>query len=203
MHRVLTASLIAALGVSLAGSPAEAAALGGSPAQAAKPLDVVKKAVAARIDKRLDALRKDAAALGGAKHLQAAHKQALQQLIDGQSAGLTALKSKVEGETTAAGLKADARSMVVDYRVFMLTGPKVRLSVAIDAELAAADRLHDRPGADDAKLDAVQKSLAGKVDALLAIQPGADGAAVRAQVTTIRTTAKGARSDLKAISGKK
>ncbi len=190
MKRVLSASLAAALGVMLAASPAAAAG---------KPLDVAKKAVITRIDKRLDALKKDSAALGKAKHIQAAHKQALQQLIDGQSTKLTELRSKTEGETTAAALKADARSMVVDFRVFILTGPKVRLSIAIDTELAAADKLHDRENADDAKLDAVEKSLEGKVDALLAIQPGPDGDAIRAQVKTIRTTVKDARTNLKAI----
>ncbi|GIE87306.1 hypothetical protein [Actinoplanes regularis] len=190
MKRVLAASLAATLGVLLAASPVAAAG---------KPLDVVKKAVITRIDKRLDALKKDSAALDKAKHLQAAHKQTLQQLIDGQSAELTKLRAKTEAETTAEALKADARSMVVDYRVFILTGPKVRLSIVIDTELAAAGKLHDRENADDAKLDAVEKSLDGKVDALLAIQPGPDGDAIRAQVKTIRTTAKDARATLKAL----
>jgi hypothetical protein len=168
-------------------------------AAAARPLDTVKKAVLTRIDKRLDALKKNATALGEAEHLQDAHKQTLKQFVDAQSAGLTELRTKVSAETTVEAVRADARSMVVDYRVFMLTGPKVRLSIVIDNELVAAGKLHDRPNADDAKLDEVEESLDGKVATLLAIKPGPDGDAIRTQVTGVRTAAKEARTMLKAI----
>ena len=49
------------------------------------------------------------------------------------------------GRATAAAVKVDAQSMVFDYRVFVLTGPKVRLTAAVDTELAAVAKLRTLP----------------------------------------------------------
>ena len=193
MNRTLRTTVVAttALAIALvAGAPADAAA---------KPVDAVKKAVTERIDKRLTALKDFTATLGRAKQVQAAHRGTLTTLIGAQTTGLTALRAKVSGETTVAGLKAYAKSMIDDYRVFILTGPKVRLTAAIDTELAAVDKLHDAKNADDAKLDAITKSLDGEVGTVLAIKPGPDGDAIRAQVKTVRQAAKDARTALKAV----
>nr|BFE62642.1 hypothetical protein GCM10020063_071680 [Dactylosporangium thailandense] len=184
MHRIVKTLLASAVA---AGATLALAA----PAAAAPTLDQAKQAIAARIDKRLDALKQLDATIAGAGKLTAAHKDTLTKLVADQRGGLTALKTKVQGETTAAGLKADAQSMVYDYRVFILTGPKVRLTAAIDTELAVAGRT---PGS-----DAVQKSLAGKADALLAIRPGPDGDAIKAAVAPVREAAKTAHKDLKAL----
>ncbi|MBU2667446.1 hypothetical protein KOI35_28435 [Actinoplanes bogorensis] len=140
-----------------------------------------KKSVAERVDKRLAALKKFQATVDRADHLQPAHKKALTELIAQQTKDLTALRDKTGKDV--------ARSVVVDFRVFILTGPKVRLATAIDTELAAADKL----GADD-----VTKSLNGQVDKLLAIKPGPDAAAIKKQLEPIRTAAKEARTTLKA-----
>jgi hypothetical protein len=48
---------------------------------------------------------------------------------------------RFDGALTAAALRADAASMVNDYRVFLLVGPKVRLTIVGDHEAYAADRL--------------------------------------------------------------
>jgi len=165
----------------------------GAPAIAdvkARPLAVVKKAVTDRIDKRLAALEKFGATLGKAEKVQSAHRATLTALIGDQTSGLTALKTKVAGETTAEAVKTDAKSMVNDFRVFVLTGPKVRLTAAIDTELAVAAKLGD-------KGDAAEKTLAGQVDKLLAIQPGPDGDAIRDQVKPVRAAAHTARTELK------
>jgi hypothetical protein len=193
MNRTLRTSVVAttALAVALAtGAPANAAA---------KPLDAVKKGVTVRIDKRLTALKTFSSTLGQAEHVQAAHRSTLTTLIAGQTTGLTALRAKVATETTAAGLKADAQSMINDYRVFILTGPKVRLTAAIDTELAVIDKLHDRKNVDDLKLDTIAKSLDGQVGTLLLIKPSPDGEAIRSQVKTVRQTAKNARTALKPL----
>jgi hypothetical protein len=164
-----------------------------------RPLAKVKTAVTARIDKRLAALQRFDATLGKATRVEAGHRATLDKLIDDQTAGLTTLRTKVAGETTAAAVKADAQSMVNDFRVFILTGPKVRLTAAIDTELAVADKLGDRSEVDQAKLDAVTKSLTGQVDKLLAVQPGPDGDAIRAQVRPIREAARSARTTLRSL----
>ena len=123
---------------------------------------------------------------------------------------MSSLRTKVAGETTAAGIKADATSMVDDYRIFILVGPKVRLTIAGDAEQAAITKLrgvHDKladlvakakaAGKDTtaaeqnladmaAAITKAQNLLNGQVAAVLAIQPGPDGAAIRAKVAAVR-----------------
>ena len=191
-------TLLAALAATLvAAAPAGAAPSPGA------GLDAAKTAVAARIDKRLNALKGFESTVNAAGQLTSAHKATLTKLVDDQQAGLAALKTKVQGETTASALKADAQSMVYDYRVFILTGPKVRLTVAIDTELAVVTKLKSEPGADAAKLDAIAQSLQGKADTLLSVKPGPDGEAIRAQVNPVRAAAKTAHADLKALRKKK
>ncbi len=185
---VATAVLATALGVAGPASAAPAA----SSAVTVKSLDVAKKAVTARIDLRLAALTKFSTALGQAKQVQSGHRATLTALLKEQTTDLTTLRGKVGGETTGAAVKADATAMVDDFRVFILTGPKVRLTAAIDTELVVAGKL-------GAKADPVKAGLDGKVDTLLAIKPGPDGDAIRAQVKTIRDAAKSARTTLKSL----
>jgi hypothetical protein len=204
MNRILrTAAVICALGsTTLAASPALAASPTTPPTTtraADRTPEVAKKAVIARIDKRLAALKKFTETLSKADRVQSSHRSTLTTLITDQTAGLTTLRAKVEKETTREAVKADATSMVTDYRVFLLTGPKVRLTAAVDTELAAVDKLRDAKGADTAKLDAVEKSLTGKVDTLLALKPGPDGAQLRTGVKEIRQSAKDARTTLKSL----
>ncbi|HET6479698.1 MAG TPA: hypothetical protein VFG35_06595 [Actinoplanes sp.] len=149
------------------------------------------KSVAERVDRRLAALKRFDATLDKAKHLQPAHHETLTKLIADQTKGLTALRDQTG--------KDAARSVVVDYRVFVLTGPKVRLSVAIDTELAAVAKLRDRKNIDQATLDEVEKSLTGQVDTLLALRPGPDAKAIRSSLEPIRAAAKQARTTLKSL----
>ena len=179
---IATAVLATALGLT---GPATAA-------PAVKPLDVAKKAVTARIDLRLAALGRFSVTLSQAKQVQSGHRATLTALIKEQTTDLTALRGKVGGETTGAAVKTDAKAMVDDFRVFILTGPKVRLTAAIDTEQVVAGKL-------GAKADPVKNGLDGRVDTLLAIKPGPDGHAIRAQVKTIRDAAKSARTSLKSL----
>jgi hypothetical protein len=183
----------------LPAASAASAASTASTASAALPLGAAKKRVTERIDKRLAALKRFTTTLTEAKQVQSGHRATLTTLIRTQTEALTTLRAKVDTETTTAAVQADTRSMVVDYRVFLLTGPKVRLTAAIDTELAAVDRLHDRKKVDDAKLDAVAAGLNGKVDTLLAIEPGPDAGTLRGQIKSIRQAAKTARASLKAL----
>jgi hypothetical protein len=190
MNRILRTAVLAVAALTcttLAAAPAVAGPAVAAPSE--RGVDAVKKAVTTRIDKRLDALKKFGTTLAEAKQVQPAHRETLTELLEQQTTGLTELRTKVQSETTREALKTDARSMVTDYRVFLLTGPKIRLTAAIDTELAAAEKL---------KAAAVTESLTGKVDTLLAIQPGADADAIRAAVKPVRTAAKEARTALKA-----
>src|SRR5207244_13562657 len=130
--------------------------------------------------------------LGAVQRLDAGHKATRSGLVQADQSGLTALRGKVAGETTLAAVKADDQSMVNDYRIYLLVGPKVRLTVAADLETAASHELRQaadklasaiaaakQAGKDignaDADLadlrsqvDAADAALGGKVDALLA-----------------------------------
>jgi hypothetical protein len=208
---------LAAAALALAGATAVA-----TPALAAdtKGLDAAKTAVTNRINLRLTALQRDTTVVGAAKEMTADHRTTLTTLINQDTTGLTALKTKVAGETTLEGVKADAQSMVDDYRVFILVGPKVRLTRAGDAETAAITKLrtvHDKLADLVAKAKAAGKATAtaeqeladmslaldkaktesgGQVDAVLDIPAGPDAAGIEAKVSAVRTALKAGRADL-------
>ena len=184
-------------------------------------LAALKSRLTHRIELRLTALERLEARLDGARHLSDEHRDALGALIAEDTAALTELKTKVESETTRDALRADAKSMVVDYRVFILVRPEVRLVIVADRELAAIARLgdvHDKladlveqaeADGDDvgnaaelldamqSQLDAAADGVAGQVDRLLALEPGPDGPAIRSAVDEIREALRGARQDLR------
>jgi hypothetical protein len=200
-----------------------------APAMAADASDTVpglKTALTQRIDLRLTALAKDGAAITAAKHLTDADKSTLSTLVSKDTSGLNDLKTKVASETTLAALKADAQSMVDDYRVFILVGPQVRLTVAGDAEAFALDKVqqaHDKlatlvakakaAGKDttsaeqdltdmQAAIDKGKADLAGQVTKVLALVPGPDGAALKTQVLAVRTALGTTRVDLRTAATK-
>jgi hypothetical protein len=214
MHLVRSAALALGLaGMLFVAAPAEAAA--------PNDLAAAKAALTARIDLRVAALAKDTAAITAAKHLTDGDRSTLTSLISADTTAMNSLKTKVAGETTAAALKADATSMVDDYRIFILVGPKVRLTIVGDAEQAAISKLqtvHDKLAdlvakakASGKDTGAAEQNLAdmataigkaktdssGQVAAVLAIQPGPDGAGIKTKVAGVRQAIGTTRSDLK------
>ncbi len=180
-----------------------------------------KREVTARIDARLSSLHQMQGAVGEAHRLTQAHKSTLDTLLAGDVTGLTALRGKVAGETTLAAVKADADSMVNDYRVYLLVEPQVRLTIAGDLEKAVGEDLqqvHDKlatavaaakkagkdVGTAEADLADMQSQLqnasaamSGQIDALLAIKPGPDGQAIHDQLQPVRNAVDTARGDLR------
>ncbi|MEU8003253.1 hypothetical protein AB0B66_19015 [Catellatospora sp. NPDC049111] len=215
------AALAAAAGVPAQGAPAVAGVAVQAADQAAN-LANAKKLTTVRIDGRLALLRAEGVAIRNAARLTDAHQAALQKIIDADIAGLTELRAKVATETTAEAVRADARSMVEDYRVYLLVRPQVHLTVAADVESAALARLrtlHDKlaqavaaaksagkdVGDAEAKLahlkselDATESALSGLADDLLAVQPGPDAAAIKAKTAAARTDVRTARTHLRA-----
>jgi hypothetical protein len=203
-----------AAGMLLVGSAAPAAA------DDTAAVTKIKSEVTARIDLRLSALSRFEARIDTAKNLSSDHKTTLSNLITQDRSGLTDLKAKVAGETTAIALRADAKSMVDDYRIFILVGPKVRLTMASDTEVAAIARLgtaytklsdlvakakaagKDTAAAEQdladmkAAMDKAASAINGQVATLLAIQPGPDAASIRAQVLTVRAALGTGRASL-------
>jgi hypothetical protein len=202
---------------------AGAVALLGTPAAAADDtaLATAKKLTIARIDGRLATLKADGVAIRNAARLSDGHQSTIQGILDHDIAGLTALRTKVAGETTATALRDDARSMVVDYRVYMLVGPQVRLTIAADVASAATARLDGvadklAKAIDDAKaagkdvsaaqaelddlrsqLAAASSALTGTADTLLAVKPSPDADAMKAARAAARTKLQDARTHIK------
>jgi hypothetical protein len=211
----------------VAGLAVTAAPVAAAPAApAAAPIEEetvprVKAALTARIDLRLAALHRDLARVDASRALTDEHRQELSSVVNGAIAGLTALKGTVAGETTLAALRADAQSMVNDYRVFKLIGPKVRLTIAGDFTARGIDRAqqaHDKlaellaqeeaEGTDvtaaetdlaemQAAIEAARGHLEGQVAALLAIDPGPDGVAITNAVAAVRRSIGATRGDLR------
>jgi len=192
-----------------------------TPTPGARTVAGAKAAVVRRIDLRLATLHRLDQRLERCRHLTDAHQNTLAGLVDAATSGLTSLRTKVQGETTVEALRADAKSMVDDYRVFILRAPQVHGTCTADNETAAIARLRDvytklsagvakakQDGANttaaeqnlasmDQQLDAAGSALAGQVDKLLAIQPGPDGDAIRAQVKSVRQQLRAALQALR------
>jgi hypothetical protein len=213
--RLSAAAVGALIAVGAVALPAQAASTSDSAAGLAK----AKAAVTDGITGRLTDLAKLQTALAGYKEVSDSARSTLTQVLSSDISGLTALKTKVAGETTDAAVRADGKSMVDDYRVYILVAPKVHLTHALDVESAAlprlvkvhdalADRLAKDPSADtaankalladmSAQIQAATSGIDGKDAALLALQPGPDGKALTASVKDVSSAAKSARDDIK------
>lgn len=196
---------------------------GAAPAHAedGAALEDAKRVVTAQIDGRIAALNAGKKALDAAVRVTPPHRETLGKLLVDDIAGLTALRGKVAGETTLAAVRVDAQIMVNEYRVYLLVGPKVRLTIAGDvgsAAVPALQKVYDRlaaavekakqAGKDvgnsdalladmKAQLGTASGAIDGQVDALLAIQAGPDGEAIRGQLTPIRESLGTARTSLR------
>jgi hypothetical protein len=203
-------------GAALAGAPAPASAASPPP----RGLAATKTLVQARIDKRLRTLGTLRTAISGAAKLSSEHGTTLANLVTADTNDLTALRAKVAAESTVDAVRADEKTMIVNYRVYLLVVPKVRLTIAADAENAAIAGLDTVRTAESGaiatakskgkdvsteqseltdltnQLAAARGVLAGKVAALLAVAPGPDATAITADVRTARTAIKDARGDL-------
>ena len=106
-------------------------------------IDRVKTRCLAQIDRRQRAISELNTRLDNRNTLSDDHRAALKQIDDSTSAGLTTLANTIQGETDGTKLRAECRSIVDDYRVFVLVRPRARLVSIGDRELAAVAKLHD------------------------------------------------------------
>ncbi len=106
-----------------------------------KTVDNLKKRADQEIERRIASLNKWLTKLSGAKHLTADDKANLTALVQSDITNLTALKVKIGADTDITTLRADVKSIVSDYRVYLLIHPKLGLIVAGDNVLTYADKL--------------------------------------------------------------
>jgi len=93
------------------------------------------------IIRRLAQLNKLSSLITASKHLTAGDKTTLSAEVTAEISGLTALKTKLDAETTVVGASTDAKSIVADYRVYALVTPKVWLIKTADDQQTAEAKL--------------------------------------------------------------
>ncbi len=189
---LLAPSLVLAQAGSAAGSAGSAAGATNVTSTAA-PAGALSAAVMTRakekankeIDRRINALNELVARIGGMSKISPEFKQNLTTNVQNQINLLTALKTKIEGDTDGATLKADIKSITQTHRVFVLLMPQARIA-------AAADR--------EATLINMFIGLGTKLQARLndAQQKGADITALAAALTDMEAKLKSAQTHAQA-----
>lgn len=106
------------------------------------------------IERRLSNLTAALTKLSGTAKLTAADKTALTNQINAEISSLTALKSKLTADADLTTARADVKSIVNDYRVYVLLLPKTRM-------VASADRFSQV----ETQLTSLAAKLQAKVDA--------------------------------------
>ena len=175
------------------------------------------------ITRRLTTLGQLSSAIGSSKGLTSSDAAALSSEIGAANSGLTSLKSTIDGQTSIPALKLEMVEIVSKYRVYVLLGPQVRLTIAADDVLALkphfdaiSTQLATRIAGAQAKdkdvtaaqgaLDAMNTALANAEalasplpTRLLALTPAQFDAGTAASILQNARTALGqARDDIKA-----
>ena len=92
----------------------------------------------AEINRRLTSLNTLTSAINATTKLSSSDQSALASEVSTEISGLTALKTKLDGDTDITVVRADIQSIFADYRVYALILPKVRILIAAD-RLSIAD----------------------------------------------------------------
>jgi hypothetical protein len=89
--------------------------------------------------------------VSAASDLTSSDKATLTGDLANETSGIDALVTKVPGDTTWAELLADAKSMVQQYRVFVVMSPQVHETIAADTATAVCTKLQ----ADEPQIEAL------------------------------------------------
>ena len=203
------------------GTPSTSPSSGtGAAAKACSPdrLAKIKARVDTAVSKReatIDSLTK---ALAARKHVSDGHRATLSATYTSDAPGLRAVNATVQADTTCAKAVTDGRTVVTDYRIYLLLAPQTHLVAAADSGTYAAgrlaateqkaqdaiDKLTDagkkaaaQTALDDmtAQLSATTAALSGVADGVLALKP-ADIPAQQATIDGYRAKVATAHTDL-------
>lgn len=132
------------------------------------------------------------AKIAAANHLTDSNKAALTSQVNAAAAGLTALKTKLDSETTLDAAHTDAKSILDSYRVYALIVPKISLIRTADSEQATAARLISLAAKLQTRITDANKSteLQATLDHMItqANTAQATASAVQAKVLTLQST---------------
>jgi hypothetical protein len=112
----------------------------------------VKTRVTAAIDRRIITLDSLTSRTNEAAGLTDADRHTLLSQLAAEKNGLSGLKAHVAADTDCPSLRADAKSVVETYRVYLVMAPKVHLVIAADSitKITNSDKVADS----EAKLQA-------------------------------------------------
>jgi hypothetical protein len=132
---LIIAAIILAPAVSFAAS-----STGTTAAQQAKITSLQSRATT-EINRRLAALNGLTTKVNAMKRLTSDEKASFDSDITSQISSLTALQTKIAGDSDLTTLKTDVQSIVDSYRIFALYVPKVHILAAADAMTTTATNL--------------------------------------------------------------
>lgn len=171
------------------------------------------------IDRRVESLTKLDGKLIAMKRLSTEDKASLSAQIKSQVDDLNALRNKIAADTDVATLKADVKSIVTSYRIYLLFMPKLHILAAADVMAETADMLTEvsaklkiriadarTKGLDVTALEAALASMDANIadakkqaqdakDLCLSLKPE-DYPANKAQLTQARAMIQAGRKDL-------
>jgi len=180
IRRLSSAALAGGL-LLLSGTASAAAAAGATSTSETTKVQTIISKGDQEISRRLTKLGTLSAKITAATKLSASDKSTLSTEVSNEVSGLTALKAKLDAETTVAGARADAQSIFTDYRVYALIVPKVQLVKVADDQQVVED-----------KLTALATKLQSRITAAKA--SGKDVTALQAQLDDMTAKTKAAQA---------
>ncbi|MDO8621479.1 MAG: hypothetical protein Q7R31_04355 [Candidatus Levybacteria bacterium] len=93
------------------------------------------------VTQRIASLNILIARINNDKRLTSDEKTALSSDVQNAISGLTALKTKIDADTTVGDLKADIKQIATNYKVYEVLEPKMRILVVIDNLQDISNRL--------------------------------------------------------------
>lgn len=136
----------------------------------AQQMQNVKARADAEIARRVAALNQLINRVNAFEHLTEAQKSGFISQIQAQTTALNTLGSRIAADTTLEAMRADRKSIYVDYRIYMLFIPKMHVMAAADVVNEAALIMEETAAKIETRV--VEAKAAGKdvssLEALLA-----------------------------------
>ncbi len=112
-----------------------------TPRPAERSIENIQQHCIKAIDDRLARIDRLQNAVASSHHVTARHEAILEDQLAEAQAGLTRLKAQIRTEDDREELKAECKSIVEDFRIYVLVTPRTMLTLAADAATATANKL--------------------------------------------------------------
>lgn len=130
--RLLVAGAVAAGASSVVIIPAWATQSQGSSTSSGGSLSHIQAKAAVAISKQLARLHSDESKASANRWLTSTDKSALAGIFSGDFSGLTALKAKIDADTTSSQARSDYKEIFTGYRVYSLAQAQMRVAIRAD-----------------------------------------------------------------------